>query len=134
MAKEAISRYYEGSEVGLLTKTRSKIFLLLGFLMGGQYLKGFLGLIGFGICIGNTDIQNIISAMGPETMDKKITSVITRSGQWGRRGRRSRRCRRNYRASRTGMNECLSWAALGVKAQHARSASSSCSSLWQARP
>jgi len=32
MAKEAISRHYEGSEVALLSKTRNKIFLLLHFI------------------------------------------------------------------------------------------------------
>jgi len=41
-AKEAISRHYEGREVALLSKTRSKIFLLLDFLMGGQHLKRVL--------------------------------------------------------------------------------------------
>ncbi len=56
------------------------MFLLLGFLMGGQYLKRVLGLIGFGISVSNLDIQNAISTTGPETMDKKITSVITGEG------------------------------------------------------
>jgi len=63
--------------MALLSKTRNKIFLLLGFLMGGQHL---LGLVGFGIHISNLNIQNTISAMGPVTTDKKITSVITRDG------------------------------------------------------
>ena len=44
--------------------------------MGGQHLKRVLGLLGFGICVGNPDIQNAISTTGPETTDKKITSVI----------------------------------------------------------
>jgi len=62
-----------------LSETRSKIFLL-GFLMGGQHIKRVLGLVSFGIHISNLDIQNIISTTGPETMDKKITSVITGEG------------------------------------------------------
>ncbi len=62
------------SEMALLSKTRrSKILLLLVLLMGGQDFHGILGLIGFGIHVSNTDIQNTISAMGPETTDKKIT-------------------------------------------------------------
>jgi len=48
--------------------------------MGGQYLKRVLGLVGFGICVGNLDIQNAISTTGPETTDKKITLVITGEG------------------------------------------------------
>jgi len=59
--------------MALLSKTRSKIFRLLGFLVGGQHLKRVLGLIAFGIHVGDMDIQNTVSSMGPETMDKKIT-------------------------------------------------------------
>jgi len=59
--------------MALLSKTRSKIHLLLVLLMGGQDFHGILGLIAFGIHFGNVDIQNTISAMGPETTDKKIT-------------------------------------------------------------
>jgi len=80
MAKEASSRHYEGSEMVLLSMARSKIFLLLGCLMGGQHLRRVLVLIGFGICVVIMDIQNIIGTTGPETMDKEITSVITRRG------------------------------------------------------
>jgi len=75
-----------------LSEARSKIFLLLGFLMGGQHLKRVLGLIGFGIHVSNFDIQSKYSqyrTMGPETMDKKITSVITGEGG-GRRVREKR--------------------------------------------
>jgi len=63
-----------------LSETRGKIFLLLGFLMGGQHLKRVLGLISFGIRIGNSNIQNTISTTGPETTDKKIASVIIVDG------------------------------------------------------
>jgi len=43
---------------------------------------------------------------GPETKDKKIALVITRSGKWlGERSRRDRRCRRLYKMVMTGMNE-----------------------------
>jgi len=83
MAKETISRHYTGSEMALLSKTRSKIFLLLGFLMGGQHVKRVLGLISFGICVSNLDIWNTISTTGPETTDKKITLVITGDRVWG---------------------------------------------------
>ena len=69
-----------------LSEARSKIFLLLGFLMGGQHLKRVLGLIGFGIRVNNLDIQSKYSqyrTMGPETMDKDITMAITRRGWRG---------------------------------------------------
>jgi len=90
MTKKAISRHYKRSEMASLSETRSKIFLLLVLLMGCQDLQRILGLIGFGISVSNTDIQNTISTMGPETMDKKITMIITRRGQWERGSRRSR--------------------------------------------
>jgi len=64
----------------LLSKTRSKIFLLLVLLMGGQDLQRILGLICFGVSVGNTNIQDTISATGPEATDKKITTVITGRG------------------------------------------------------
>ncbi len=54
--------------------------------MGGQHLKRVLGLIGFGIPVGNTDIQNTVSATGPKTMDKKITTILTRNEQRGGEG------------------------------------------------
>jgi len=66
-----------------LSKTRSKIFLLLVLLMGGQDLQRILGLICFGVSVGNTNIQDTISATGPEATDKKITTVITGRGWWG---------------------------------------------------
>jgi len=65
----------------LLSKTRSKILVVL--LMGGQDLQRILGLICFGISVGNTNIQNTVSATGPEATDKKITTVITGRGWWG---------------------------------------------------
>jgi len=76
-------------EMVLLSKTRGKIFLLLVLLLGGQDFQSILGLIGFGISVGNTDIQNTISATGPEATDKKITMIITMRG-WERGSRRSR--------------------------------------------
>ncbi len=36
----------------------------------------------FGIRINNMDIQNTMGFTGPETKDKKIALVITRSGKW----------------------------------------------------
>jgi len=74
MAKEAISRHNEGSEVALLNKIRSKIFLLHGFLMGSQHLHWVLGVVGFGIHVGDADFK-ILTARGPET--KKLNSVLS---------------------------------------------------------
>jgi len=41
MAKETISRHDKGSEVASLSKTRSKIVLLLGFLVNLEYNAWF---------------------------------------------------------------------------------------------
>jgi len=105
MTKKAISRHYERSEMVPLSKTRSKILLLLVLLMGCQYLYGVLGLIGFGISGGNTDIQNTVKTTGPETMDKKITTIIIGRGQWGRGGRWSRNQRSHRSGCMTGVNK-----------------------------
>jgi len=88
-----------------LSKTRSKIFLLLVLLMGCQDLQRILGLIGFGISVSDTNIQNTISAMGPEAMDKKITMIITGRGWWEGGGRRSRSQRSHRSGCMTRVNK-----------------------------
>jgi len=55
--------------------------------------------------VGNMDIQNTNGTMGPETMDKKITTIITRRGQWERGGRRSRSQRSHRSGCVTRMNK-----------------------------
>jgi len=77
-----ISRHDEGSEVALLSKTRNKIFLLLGFLMGGQHLHSLLV----------TWIQNIISERRPEILYKKSTMIITCKGNWWQERQKRRTC------------------------------------------
>jgi len=59
-------------------------------------------------------------------MDKKISLVMTRSGQWERRGG-SRRCRSHHRAARTGMNERFIADSTGGESTACRSANLSCS-------
>jgi len=85
--------------MAMLSKTISKIFLLLAFLMlGGKHLHRILGLVGFGIHFSAEDIQNAISSRGPEAMYKEISMIIIGRGGWCR-GSRSSRSQRSHRSA-----------------------------------
>jgi len=63
--------------------------------MGGQYLHR-VGLVGFGIHVGNSDIQKTICARGDQRLDIRRSPQSSQGEYlvlWWGRGRKSRRCR-----------------------------------------
>jgi len=64
-AKETISsqtQFMKGVKCNWARQKGAIYFSLLFYLMGDQHLHKVLGLADFGICVGNADIQNTISA------------------------------------------------------------------------
>jgi len=68
-----------------MNKTGSKLFLILVLFMEGQHLHRIHVLIGFGIHVGDVDIQNGIRSRRPDAMYKEVpwSSLGVKSGAYG---------------------------------------------------
>jgi len=130
MVKKAISRHDERGEMASLSKTRSKILLLLVLLMGGQDFHGILGMIGFGIHVSKmqtSKIQSVSWAQRPQIKRSPWSSVGGDSG--GEEVEEAGAKEVTGVGAGQGEIRGSSHTALGVKEWAARSATSSCNSL-----
>lgn len=75
-ADKTICGDYDRCEVSTLFKASLKILLLLLLFMGFQDFHRVLVSIGFGICIGDTDVNDAICSVLPEASDQYISSLL----------------------------------------------------------